>query len=651
MTTKPADLLCRCGAPLTLDGPCPSCETLTRTDDVGIVRLTQDDDPWPGVPRRVAVQTSAATTDAALVDRIVDAEDGWSADLQERLLHPATGVAATLVPLDDPSTVLDLGTGWGPLAGALALYGPDVHVVRADHVLARLRFNVLMHPAEAPAIHLDLDAPLPWPADAFDAVFVDAAPLARTHGAAARDRVLAEVCRVLRPDGVAVVRTANTLLVGGRNAGRTARLGAKVRAMRDPVGRRHVRRAGLVPRRVVVPYPALDDWRWLVPAEGLRAQLVATSSGRSRPARVRRQLPTRSTALRVVRDAFVIAQPAGSAPAGRVRTLPEELVGASRDRPPVTLSLSDARVAVVGEEEFVKIPLSAHQEEALATEVAKTTTARERTAFAPFVLPGGTVSRRGASEHGLSYTSFPRVHERRPDPAQAFDVVVRALRSLDATNVAPLAETALWRRLTSDRGAADAEEMGVARLRDTVLAECGHVRLPVGPSHGDLHAGNVMFRVDGDPILVDWNRFEEVNPLLLDAAYAAVRAHRVATRTTMAEAFAALADGEISLNLAERARALAGDLDTLYAASVVLLDRVASYSLPRRRYKPWTMGPMLAAGRELQGRMDARTTARPTPSDSVAVQVADGDDPGPPDPSLGAGVAFPDRLDERGRNR
>jgi hypothetical protein len=63
----------------------------------------------------------------------------------------------------------------------------------------------------------------------------------------------------------------------------------------------------------------------------------------------------------------------------------------------------------------------------------------------------------------------------------------------------------------------------------------------------------------------------------------------------LSEAVRRLAADELAGPLATIATSRRGELTLAQVATLVVLDRVVSYSLPRRRYKPWTLSTMRAA--------------------------------------------------------
>lgn len=603
---------CRCGGPSPAAGDlvCPACGR-RRRDEVGILRLAEGDEPWGVVPEYVRAAALRATSADGLVTQMVDGDEPWPGDVRRRLLHPAGGAAATLVPLEPGAAVLDLGTGWGTLARALSTFGAEV--TSADWVYARLRFETLMHDAPARlAVHLDLGRPLPWDDGTFDAVFVDTVEVRRLCGDradadAALGLVLAEVRRVLTDDGVAVIGTRNRLwdlrpgrAGSGRAApdagGRTSARGVW-EALRSPWGDGPVRAAGLRTARVIVALPRRQAWRWMVPHERLGEHLGTHLAPSSRRRRAVRVAVAAGGARWLARDHYLLARrtAGGTTP----RTLGEVLAGTAEQPTPVTMALSDARVAVLGSRDFVKVPLSAEQQEQVVAEVRKTHEAAG-TALGAFAVGGARVERWGA----VAYAVYPVLTSRRSsDPDAARTALQLVLGEVGGGEEALLRETAFWERLASPRGRADVADARAQALRDHVLGTCAGAVVPVGPTHGDLHAGNVLLPVSGGPRLVDWNRFEAHNPLVLDSVFAAAEVYRAARRASLAEALLAFVDGEMDGPLTERARALLGDLRPLEAAMIVLLDRAITYGQPRRRYRPWTLPPLQRAGAALAARL------------------------------------------------
>lgn len=566
--------------------------SIDHVDDVGIIRRTDRDEPWLEVPDAVAQTARRARTADEVITTMLDGPQPWPVPLQRELLHPSTGAVATLVPASC-RTALDLGTGWFGLAPALAALG--VTVTRADWVYPRLRFARLMHPtAGGTDLHVGLGDLPPPGSGPFDAVFLDLDALARRGvGTAAVTSLLTAVRRLLTPRGAVIVGAANhrmSLLRDGR----------LLRALSASSFPARARRSGLVIHEVLVPLPDRASWRVLVPRTRLRHYLRVHDQRTGVKRVVGRLLLNAAGERLLAPDSYLVLTPSGNE---TVHTLRDQLVGEPAHTGPLTMALSDARVALVGSEQFVKVALSEDQRRALRAEADKTRRAG-RTAFAPVVLEPGKVDETA----GILSVTYPAVAARTVAPTTARDVISGALERLDASQSAPLTDTSLWSRLTSARGQRDLDELGAQALWHWLADKSIDCVVPVGPTHGDLHPDNVLVSLSGDAVLVDWNRFEENNPLVLDPLYAAVNLEQVMTGCSLTEALQRAAADSLTGKLARRAHRVRGDLDALQSAALLLLDRLVSYSLPRRRYKPWTLPPFEQAVRALTAAVTERTS-------------------------------------------
>src|SRR5690606_8980653 len=132
------------------------------------------------------------------------------------------------------------------------------------------------------------------------------------------------------------------------------------RALVEPGPHRMLRRAGLVPRRRFVTLPRRATWARIVPAERLRA-VLRESNRRSGIKRLSAEaILALVGGVVLAPESFVVCEPSGSARED-LRSLPERLAGRPGRPGPVTMALTDARVAVLGPEDFLKLPLSADQ--------------------------------------------------------------------------------------------------------------------------------------------------------------------------------------------------------------------------------------------------------------------------------------------------
>jgi SAM-dependent methyltransferase len=614
--TVPSLSLCCPGCSSTLHGAihlrCPHCGRVAPTDPAGITRFSSSDRAWPDVPEAFARSVMRAQTPDDVIAALNDVAHPVPRPQQERLLDPRNGGLAVLVGARVDTSALVLGTPWTTLPRALASLG--VQVVWLDWYEARLRFGRLMCGSQAVLTgHIDPAEALPFSDGVFDFVFADLDEVDRVtaygssklSGRRAK-RVLTELHRVLDADGVAVLGITNPYrrprVMGTAAAAAPGRVEA-VRSALRPWGEHRIRAAGFTGMRIVVPYPHRGRWRRLIPEERLpehlaRARLPTSSEGVA-TSLVRRAAASVGAGKWIVRDYIVLAhrRPRGGAPP---RMLTESLDAFAGEPPPVVGALSDARVTVTGCRSFVKFPLSCLEQQGLIREIENTVAARA-TAFEPFTLPWA----RTEVWHGVPYSVFPLVTQPRDTASSdAWAAILTALEAQDDDCTAAFRDTALWNRLRSDRGIADVREIGAESLHDAVLDRCSDIIVPVGATHGDLHALNVLLRGSHRPLLVDWNRFEPLNPLLLDAVKAAISAHRKHTKASLAKALSDFADGAFDDPLARRAHKLLGAMTPLQAVTLVLLDRTVSYGSPRSSHRPWKLEPLQKAAGCLTRRLE-----------------------------------------------
>lgn len=548
-------------------------------DDVGIrgAPTSSSSRPWRA-PAALVSSVATATRDVDLVGVVATLPVAQ----QHALLHPDGGASACLLPLGPGIRVLDLAATYATRAVALASFGAEV--TRADWCYDRLRFAQIVHlPRPVAAVHLATAVPLPFGSESFDVVCVDVADLPPETSIPA---LVAELRRVVAPGGTVSVTVSRSApgapagsLGGGPRTARDARaVSAALRTGGFPVIRRFAElRAGGSSHQLVPLARSRQVLSRPLPARGRRGRLVNRAV---------------ATAARLglgpvlVPSHVVLGSARAGGNAGLVQSLPE----LHEEPQPAVTTLSDARVALLGRDVVVKVPLSERERDVLAREVAKTRSARA-SALGEHVVPWAEVRESGAATYGV----FPRIRHR---PAQSLAEVDAALASaLAAQPGAPaaLGTTALWSRLAAERGRADVTELGADALAEQLHRLGPDRSVLVGLTHGDLHGGNVLLAAAGPAVLIDWNRSEQHNPLLLDAVYAAVRQHGRRTGGSLAAALVDYVEGRVTGQLADHATRAVGDLTRLDAATLVVLDRVASYSLPRGRYKPWTLQPLRQA--------------------------------------------------------
>jgi len=547
---------------------------------------------WTDVPLAFADQVLQAHDQDELIVEILRRPGGLTAKQQHAVMHPSGGVAAILMPPRPGQRVLILGVGNSTLPIAVASFGAIVTC--ADWSAARLHFaRLLGEPLVQGSWHaLDAGADLPFDDRSFDVVIADLDELQRVADGAVSE-ILADVRRVLAREGRLVLSVSNRL-----RRWRSIGVTGIARAIRSPWSAEILSGAGFGGRRVLVPYPNQRNWKWMTPLDRLREPIGERADlvdKRSTMIRLWKGLARLGLGRWISEDFFVLAHVDGD---DELAIFTDTLDATAGEPSPRLRSLTDARVAVVGQQRFAKVPLSAFQQAALVDEVHKTELARN-TPFAAYTLTGGRVR----DHHGVAVTDFPFVDadiEGDNDPEAA---VLQILAEIPADHTATLADTTFWSRLTSDHGESECATAGATGLRAHVIELHGASRLPIGPTHGDLHPGNVMF-VDRRPLLVDWNRFELANPLFLDSLYALVLERQQRHGTRFVEELVAYADGVTSGPLSELVDRTLGDLTGEQASLILLLDRTVSYSESRGRFTPWMLSRLTAAATTFAERLE-----------------------------------------------
>jgi SAM-dependent methyltransferase len=552
--------------------------------------------PWRDVPASFAAEVLRVGDQRELIDSVIRT---LSAKQQKQLMHPAGGIAAVLTPLRLGERVLVLGVPNSTLPSTIASFGASVTC--ADWEPARLRFaRLLCEPALGGSwLELAPGTSLSFAAGAFDVVITDLDELRSASPDGRLEAALAEIDRVVSANGTIVLSTSSRVA-----RWRSTNPRELVRALRSPWSSDAIRTAGFASQRVLVPYPSRRNWKWMIPLERLRepfGETVKVTNRRTALIRGWELLARLGLGRWIARDFYVVARRSDD-PSSTPETMADTLEACAGERTPLLLSLSDARIAVLGEKRFVKVPLSRHQQEALVNEVHNTELARS-TGLADHVLSGSRVR----DHSGVPVTDFPLVvadDSFEEDPQAA---IVRICRTLPADLKLPLADTAFWTRLASAHGVDETSAVGADRHRERVLAEFGALQVPVGPTHGDLHPGNLMY-VDRCALLVDWNRFELTNPLFFDPLYALVIERQKRLGTDLATELIAFAEGRTTGALTELADERLGELTREQAAVILLLDRAVSYGESRRHSRPWTLERFADAARRFDERFAAQSS-------------------------------------------
>lgn len=557
-------------------------DSQSHAGDGGVEIVAAHDAVWTNVPQQLVDAISATRSPDELETVLRASQSEAAAALLDA--RPAGLVALASVPRDDAANadadtigglagadVLLVGATWATLPAAVEHLGGRVTIV--DDVYARVHAATLLR-AHGPrrGVHIESDAPLPFPDRRFATVFYDLTDVdARRDRAAVRHR-LAEIARVAAPGAAIVIGLRHPVFAAidrHVGAGRAERLRNAVRELRlrdlrapwDP----GLRRAGLRLQRLLAP--ARDSAvlpRLMAPAaarDALRA--LAPRDARER---IRRLAAGAGLVTGLAPRAVVVARREGEPTV----TLAERLVGEGTE----IIPRETWRVALLGKRSFAKLALSTGQDESVAKEVARTEAA-SRTALANVVPKNVTGLRVGRAMAVRS----PRIAVESPAPAVLAGVLATLLESIPGSEYASVSDTDLFARIRHPHLPGNVTQAGCDGLRERLLRR-REVRVPVGPTHGDLIVDNALLDAEGRGHVIDWIRFEERSPLFIDPLQAALSIHQREGGVDLSQAVAAFIDGEVTGPLAVLADERSTVLDRAEASAWLLLHEVTALQNP-----------------------------------------------------------------------
>jgi SAM-dependent methyltransferase len=498
-------------------------------------------------------------------------------DLRLRLIAPMQGAVALLPDTGEGSRVLDLSGSFGHVASVHRLRGASVFL--ADHDDVQIHVATIRGAAEQ---YVRVSGPrLPFERGSFDVVHLDLESwLGRLGDATAADDLLSEAGRVLVPNGTMVLTAPNPRdprLLRGTRAGSSARTGASAalryaRAYRRPLWPTRLRASGFPEARTLVLWPHRVDRHVIGVPRAIRRQqaggLALDPAGLAGgPTWARRFIRV----SRMVAPVHCVVAGRGGVPA--IATWADDLVG---DAPAFEVRFGG--VVAYGDHVIYKVGLSAEHQDAVDVEIARTRRA-QRGALARFAPRTARVEERG----GLRVAVIERGPRRCP-PDQLADRVSAVLRAAPRGD-RELGRTRAWRIANGEMWPRDIG-IPVTVVRDA-LEGLGQLKVPCGPSHGDLWWGNVLVRADDTTLLIDWDSYDANAPLFIDAVTAWLADREAVGSMAEDEAIDQLISGHLEGGLAPLVDELRGELSHRQVALV----RMAAWVGNHGRLTPGVLWP------------------------------------------------------------
>lgn len=525
---------------------CSVCDSDFHIDEYGIVHLAQSDFYYREMPREILQNILRGTSKSELLDRFEQAISDLRLDGARSYALDSTRAGGTFfLDLDDESVVLDYGAGWGTITQVLA----DIcgHVVSLDLTCESLEFSArIAEKKNVTYIHAGDKPQIPFADGQFDAVILNGVlewvPENAYLNENPRDvqlAFLAQVRRVLRPGGQIYIGIENRLgyryFTGMREDHTGLRFGALLprciadlysKKMRgspyrtytysEPGYHKLLKEEGF---SAEVYYPWVNYRRFseLFTRRNVNKYHSRQHAYRSFGNRMHESLLDSLSRLNVLHWFFpsfslICKQVAAENTTNMSfvgRVLAEH--GESfNDIASIRLS-STQSLLVQTEQSLFKIPLSENARERLkATEWARRKLMYDYPSLVQFA----------AIEHGQLHELDHFIYTTDAWLAHSDSHHKNVSTWLDEF-FETVSRYSVKKELDLPKRFSDVlyfvrHHPTLSKKVQQLISNLGQNEWVVGPIHGDLHAGNIISVASDKHFLIDWDRFEEEGPLIVD---------------------------------------------------------------------------------------------------------------------------------------
>lgn len=249
---------------------------------------------------------------------------------------------------------------------------------------------------------------------------------------------------------------------------------------------------------------------------------------------------------------------------------------ADATHPTISTQPNSISLTVVAGSKFIKLPLN----KTARSSVLRQCSVIERLASKPIApyLPHPSATK---TANAVTYAVFPAVPL--SNDTTNLTISTEALQhilSLLATDARPtrLTDTDAWARITDPNSREYLRQIGGEAALSHLERRAADLYAPSGNVHGDLHLANIL--VGNQPVLVDWDRFEECSPCVLDAIGLSLSIIMSQNpdgpkHALLAKGIQRIANGCIDIPMRSQVHSSLGDLSWAEASTLYVLHRAS----------------------------------------------------------------------------